>query len=129
MKAWKGIAFEQVCWQHITQIKRALEIGGVNSSISSWNIAGTEDKSGAQVDLLIHRKDNIVNLCEMKFYNGLYNIDKEEELKLLNRMEILKKHLSPRQQIHLTLITTFGLVQGKYSGKIQKVVTCDELFT
>lgn len=129
MKAWKGIAFEQVCWQHITQIKRALEIGGVKSSISSWNIAGTETKSGVQVDLLINRNDNIVNLCEMKFYSGLYTIDNDEELKLLNRIETLKETLSPKQQVHLTLITTFGLVQGKHSGKVQKVVTCDELFT
>ena len=129
MKAWKGIAFEHVCWQHITQIKRALEIGGVKSSISSWNIAGTETKFGVQVDLLINRNDNIVNLCEMKFYSGLYTIDNDEELKLLNRIETLKKTLSPKQQVHLTLITTFGLVQGKHSGKVQKVVTCDELFT
>ena len=54
---------------------------------------------------------------------------KEEELKLLNRIETLKETLSPKQQVHLTLITTFGLVQGKHSGKVQKVVTCDELFT
>ena len=54
---------------------------------------------------------------------------KDEELKLLNRIETLKETLSPKQQVHLTLITTFGLVQGKHSGKVQKVVTCDELFT
>lgn len=54
---------------------------------------------------------------------------KEEEQKLLNRIETLKETLSPKQQVHLTLITTFGLVQGKHSGKVQKVVTCDELFT
>ena len=128
MKAWKGVAFEQVCWQHIIQIKRALEIGGVKSSVSAWNIAGTKTKTGAQVDLLINRNDNIVNLCEMKFYSGLYSIDKDEELKLMNRIETFKETLTPKQQVHLTLITTFGLKQGKHSGKVQKVVTCDELF-
>lgn len=129
MKSWKGVAFEQVCWQHITQIKRALEIGGVKSSVSSWKIAGTETKTGAQVDLLINRNDNVVNLCEMKFYGGPYNIDKEEEQKLLHRIEMLKETLSPKQQVHLTLITTFGLVQGKHSGKVQRVITCDDMFT
>lgn len=129
MKAWKGVAFEQVCWQHIPQIKRALEIGGVKSSVSAWNIAGTETKTGAQVDLLIKRNDNIVNLCEMKFYSGLYTIDRDEEVKLLNRIEALKETLSPKQQVHLTLITSFGLKQSKHSGKVQKVVTCDEMFT
>lgn len=129
MKAWKGVAFEQVCWQHITQIKRALEIGGVKSSISAWHIAGTATKAGAQVDMLISRKDNIVNLCEMKFHSGCYAIDKDEELRLLHRIEMLKATLKPKQQVHLTLITTFGLAQGKHSGKVQRVVTCDELFT
>lgn len=129
MKAWRGVAFEQVCWQHITQIKRALEIGGVKSSISAWKIEGTETKAGAQVDLLINRKDNIVNLCEMKFYSAPYSIDKEEEAKLLHRVQMLRETLSPKQQVHLTLVTTFGLVQGKHSGKVQKVVTCEELFT
>ena len=81
------------------------------------------------MDLLIKRNDNIVNLCEMKFYSGLYTIDRDEELKLLNRIEALKETLSPKQQVHLTLITSFGLKQSKHSGKVQKVVTCDEMFT
>lgn len=129
MKAWRGVAFEQVCWLHIPQIKRALEIGGVKASISSWNIMGTATKSGAQIDLLILRDDNIVNLCEMKFSSAPYAIDKEEESKLLHRVEMLRETLSAKQQVHLTLITTYGLVPGKHSGKVQRVITCDELFT
>jgi hypothetical protein len=129
MKAWRGVAFEQVCWQHITQIKRALEIGGVRASISAWNVPGTEQKAGAQIDFLILRDDNIVNMCEMKFYSSSYSIDKEEEAKILNRVETLKKTLSAKQTVHITLITTYGLVHGKHSGKIQKVVTIDDLFT
>ena len=101
----------------------------MKSSISAWKIEGTETKAGAQVDLLINRKDNIVNLCEMKFYSAPYSIDKEEEAKLLHRVQMLRETLSPKQQVHLTLVTTFGLVQGKHSGKVQKVVTCEELFT
>jgi len=129
MKSWRGVAFEQVCWQHITQIKRALEIGGVKASISAWNVPGTEHKAGVQIDLLIMRDDNIVNLCEMKFYSSSYSIDKEEEAKMLYRVDMLKESLSAKKTIHLTLITTFGLVQGKHSGKVQKVITIDELYT
>jgi hypothetical protein len=129
MKGWRGVAFEQVCWQHVLQIKRALEIGGVKASISTWNIRGDENKSGAQIDLLIMRDDNIVNLCEMKFSSSTYSIDKEEEAKMLHRVEMLRETLTARQKVHLTLITTFGLSQGKHSGKVQKVITCDELFT
>ena len=65
----------------------------------------------------------------MKFYSSSYSIDKEEEAKILNRVETLKKTLSAKQTVHITLITTYGLVHGKHSGKIQKVVTIDDLFT
>lgn len=129
MKAWRGIAFENVCWQHISQIKRALEIGGVQSSISSWNLPGDESSSGAQVDMLIFRDDNIVNLCEMKFSSKPYSICKEEEQKLLHRVDALNSTIKAKQTVHLTLITTFGLTSGKYSGKIQKVVVADDLFS
>lgn len=129
MKAWRGVAFEHVCWQHVPQIKRALEIGGVKTSVSAWNVAGDDTKIGAQVDMLIIRDDNIVNLCEMKFCSSVYTIDKEEETKMLHRAEMLKNTLSSKQKVHLTLITTFGLSYGKHSGKVQKVVICDELFS
>ena len=129
MKAWRGVAFEQVCWQHISQIKRALEIGGVRTSISAWNVLGVEQKKGAQIDFLILRDDNIVNMCEMKFYSSFYTVDKEEEAKMLHRAGMLKDTLSSKQTVHITLVTTFGLVHGKHSGKIQKVVTIDDLFT
>jgi len=129
MKSWRGIAFEQVCWQHITQIKRALEINGVKTSVSACHFHGNESGTGAQIDMVINREDNIVNLCEMKFSISPYYISSDEETKLIHRMEILKKTLSSRQRIHLTLITTYGLTPGKHNGKIQKVITCDELFT
>lgn len=129
MKAWRGVAFEHVCWQHVPQIKRALEIGGVKTSVSAWNVAGDDTKIGAQVDMLIIRDDNIVNLCEMKFCSSVYTIDKEEETKMLHRAEMLKNTLLSKQKVHLTLITTFGLTHGKHSGKVQKVVICDELFS
>jgi AAA+ ATPase superfamily predicted ATPase len=129
MKGWRGVAFEQVCWQHIQQIKRGLGIEGVKSSISAWNVKGDDQKAGAQVDLLIMRDDNIVNLCEMKFSGSPYAIDIEEEAKMLHRVDMLKETLSAKQRVHLTLITTFGLLHGKHSGKVQKVVIGDDLFT
>ena len=129
MKGWRGVAFEQVCWQHVPQIKRALEIGGVKTSVSAWNVAGNDNKAGAQIDMLIIRDDNIVNLCEIKFCGSDYTIDKDEEAKMLHRVEVLKNTLTSKQKVHLTLITTFGLTHGKHSGKVQKVVSCDELFS
>ena len=128
MKSWRGVAFEEVCWQHIAQIKRALEIGGVRSSLSAWSVKGDDTKDGIQIDLLIMRDDNVVNLCEMKFTSDVYPINKDEESKLRNRIEVLKNTLSSKQTVHLTMVTTYGISYGKYSGIVQKQVTMDDLF-
>ena len=128
MKSWRGVAFEEVCWQHIQQIKRALGIEGVKTNISAWSVKGDDDKEGAQIDLLIARADNIVNLCEMKFAGDSYVIDKDEDLKIRRRLSMLQQTLSPKQKPHLTMVTTFGVAYGKYSGIVQKQVTMDQLF-
>lgn len=121
-------AFEEVCWQHFLQIKQALGVAGVKTSISAWNVKGTEEKEGTQIDLLIIRNDNVVNLCEMKFASAPYTISKEEEQRLRHRIESLKATLSPKQSIHLTMITTYGVAYGKHSGIVQKEVKMEDLF-
>lgn len=128
MDSWCGVAFEEVCWQHIAQIKRALQIAGVRSSVSAWNIKGNDSQEGAQIDLLIIRDDRVVNLCEMKFSGREYAIEKDEEIKLRKRIETLKDTLSPKQTVHLTMISTYGVAYGKYSGIVQRQVTMDDLF-
>lgn len=105
-----------------------MEIGGVKSSLSAWNVRGDENQDGTQIDLLIIRNDNVVNLCEMKFASSPYTISKEEEIRLRHRIEALKATLSPKQTIHLTMITTYGVAYGKHSGIVQKEVTMDSLF-
>ena len=127
-KTWSGVAFEEVCRQHIQQIKRALEIGGVKSSVSAYNVKGDDYTEGAQIDLLIHRADNVVNLCEMKFSSKPYAIDKDEEARLRHRIEVIKSTISPKQTIHLTFITTYGISYGRHSGIVQKQVVMDDLF-
>jgi hypothetical protein len=127
MENWRGVAFEEVCFQHIAQIRRALEIGGVESKFSAMNVKGGET-SGAQIDLLIIRADNVVNLCEMKFTSDEYTISKDEERKLRTRIEALKKTLTAKQTVLLTMITTYGVAYGKHAGVIQKQLTMDDLF-
>lgn len=128
LKSWHGVAFEQLCWQHIIQIKRALEIGGVKTSLSAWCLKGNEEHRGVQIDMLIFRNDNVVNLCEMKFASSPYEIDKDENMRLRERIEALKSTLSPKQTVHLTMVTTYGVAHGKYSGIVQSQVRLDDLF-
>jgi hypothetical protein len=35
---------------------------------------------------------------------------------------------SPKQTVHLTMITTYGIAPGIHSGVVQKSVTMDDLF-
>lgn len=128
MRSWRGIAFEEVCWQHIPQIKKSLGIDGVKTFVSAWSVRGDNEKDGVQIDLLISRADNVVNLCEMKFVSDEYVVTKDEESKLRNRIESLKRTLTAKQTVHLTMITTYGVAYGKHSGIVQRQVVMDDLF-
>lgn len=125
---WRGLAFENVCFNHIGQIKQALGISGISTEQSVWSKKSDEDESGAQIDLLIERKDNIINMCEMKFYNKDFFVSKEYYKKLIDRREILEKEISRKNVIHNTLITTYGLKYNEYGNFFDNVITLEELF-
>lgn len=129
MNAWRGLAFEEICLLHTEQIKHALQIGGIASNDSKWIVPAEGKREGAQVDLIIERADNFVNLCEMKFYQDTFTLDKDEDEKLRHRITCVKEKMKKRQSLHVTLITTYGLTQGKYSSTITHVVTLDDLFS
>ncbi len=125
--SWRGFAFENVCFNHICQIKKALGISGVASTESAWS-KRSDDEEGTQIDLLISRRDNVVNMCEIKYYSNDFLVNKDYYKVLLNRQEILAKELSPKLSINNTLITTFGLAYNEYSGIFTNVITLDDLF-
>ena len=124
--AWKGIAFENVCLNHIEEIKRALNVGGVSSKESSWYF---ESEGGhGQVDLVIERNDNVVNLCEIKFYQDDFAVDLDCFKKINSRIEAIRPYISKKACVYSTLITTFGLHKNEYSSVFQNVVVLDDLF-
>ncbi len=82
LKAWHGVAFSKFAGNISKQIKQALGVAGVKTLISAWNVKGTEEKEGTQIDLLIIRNNNVVNLCVVKFASAPYTISKEEEQRL-----------------------------------------------
>jgi len=128
INSWRGFAFEGVCFRHIRQIKQALGILGVTSQQSAWSLRGNDNKEGTQIDMLIDRKDNVVNMCEMKFYNEDFSVSKSYHEVLVHRQNILSEHLPKRKVIHSTLVTTYGLEYNEYSGDFQQVVTLNDLF-
>lgn len=126
--SWKGYAFENVCWNHIPQIKMALQIGGVSTTEALWSKRGDENTRGTQIDLIIVRKDNIVHMCEIKFYNDEFEVDKDYHLILERRKKMLREQIPKRATIHNTLITTYGLRKTNYFGDFVHVLTIDQLF-
>ena len=124
-RAWSGYAFEQVCLAHIKQIKKALGISGVHTEIASW-ISRNDDK-GAQIDLVIDRSDRVINLCEIKFAKGPFEISRAYDLALRGKIEVFRNETKTRKALHLTMITTYGVKPGKYAGIVQSQINMDEL--
>ena len=125
--SWRGFAFENVCFNHIDQIKRALGISGVRSSQSAWS-KREDDPEGTQIDLLIDRDDHVINACEIKFYSEEFLVDKSYYLKLMHRENLLRKYIPRKSSVYQTLITTYGLVRNEYWSVFTQVVTLDDLF-
>lgn len=126
LTAWRGFSFETLCFYHIRQIKHALGISGVHTESSPWS--SKKKNEGAQIDMLIDRADNIINVCEMKFSEDEYTVTSSYDKQLRHKMTVFREETKCRKTLHLTLVTTYGLYFNEYSGSIQKVITMDDLF-
>ena len=127
IRAWSGYAFEQICLAHLPQIKNALGIASVQTQISAW--LGSDGTNKAQIDLVIDRRDQVINLCEMKFSIKSYTIDKEQADNLRKKMGIFKDTTQTPKALWLTFITTFGLTQNIHAQSlVHQTLTMDVLF-
>ncbi|MBU3661481.1 MAG: AAA family ATPase [Flavobacteriales bacterium] len=109
---WKGIAFEQVCLSHIKEIKSALGISGVVSNQDTW--MGNVNGEKVQIDFLIDRNDQVINLVECKFSNDEFIIDKEYAANLRRKMSVFQNSTKTKKLVHLTMITSFGILKNEY---------------
>lgn len=129
INAWAGLSFEQVCWDHTDNIKNSLGINGIYTETSSWRKPADEDGNGAQIDLIFDRNDRAINLFEIKFSVNEFEITKEYDMKLRNKIAAFKKNTKTRKAVFLTMITTFGLVRNRYEFSApQFSLTIDDLF-
>lgn len=129
-RAWAGLTFEQLCKDHIVPIKKKLGISGVLSEESSWFSSRTDEGSvpGAQIDLLIDRRDQVINICEVKFTMNEYQIDKDYDQKLRNKVAVFRQETNCKKTIQLSMITTYGIQKNKYSSIVTNEVLLDDLF-
>lgn len=126
-KAWSGYAFEAICLYHIQQIKQQLGIKAVYTEVSSWK--SSETKDGAQIDLVLDRRDRVINLFEIKFSQNTYTIKKDYAQNLRNKITTFREETGTNKSLFLTFITTFGLKPNKYTmGLVQDELDMDALF-
>lgn len=128
-KIWTGFAFENLCLKHIPQIKKALGISGVYSESSSYRTKATEVLPGTQIDLVIDRNDQVINLVEVKFHNKEFTLTKSYAKELRTKMAIFESKTKTRKQLFMTMLTTFGILPNEHSiGLIDRALTMDLLF-
>lgn len=127
---WKGLAFERICLEHIKQIKFKLGISGVHTEVNSWFCKKDETQGifGSQIDLLIVRDDQVINLCEMKYYGADYAMSSKDDEDMRRKISDLTTVTKTHHAIYPTVITSYNLVQNGYAANIQSVVTSDDLF-
>lgn len=125
--SWAGYAFERLCLSHLPQIKQALGISRVQTAACSWR-STSHSAQGAQIDLLIDRRDETVNICKMKYAQGEFEIDKNYERVLEEKMSVFIRETNTHKNLSITMITTYGIKKKSHSGGIQCQVVLNDLF-
>ena len=131
--AWTGYAFEQVCLHHIGQIREALGIQGVLTTVCSWSSPKQTDSDGTewpgvQIDLLLCRGDHIIDICEMKYCQSEFVVSSDYAEKLRQRNATFAHFTQTKDALHTVLVTTYGMKRNSYSEFIHREVTMDNLF-
>lgn len=127
--SWCGYAFENICIKHIAQIKQALGISGMRSSCSSWYRPGGKMTNGAQIDLLLDRSDDTINICEIKCSTKQFVIDKRYSQLLQQKTAAFRESITPGKGLLLTFITTYGVADNEYKQQlVDNEIKMDALF-
>ena len=130
VNTWKGLSFERVCLSHVEQMKQKLGISGVYTEVQSWYCKADPDKGlfGSQIDLMLVRKDQVINLCEMKYAESEYTVTKRTDESIRRKIHDLVTATHTKYAVHPTLVTCYGLLDNAYAGNMQSVIVLDDLF-
>ena len=128
-KSWSGYAFESVCQKHVDKILKHLNIESIKS-IDSWRyIPSTSFDDGAQIDLVIDRNDDAITLCEIKFTQEPFIIDKAYAKKLQEKTAIFQSKTKTKKQIFWVMISANGIKPTLYSEElICQVMVLEDFF-
>lgn len=128
-KSWCGYAFENISLKHLPQIKKALGISGIYSEASAFSHPGSKHEKGFQINLVLDRKDQTINLFEFKFYNAALTLDKSDAAALRERMETFRQVSKTKKHLFLSFLTTFGVKINENSlGLVDNNLEANVLF-
>lgn len=113
-KTWCGYAFENLSFKHILNIKKALGINGIISNEYSWIDKGNATEKGTQIDFIIDRNDNCINILELKFYDTVFEINKKYAEELQHKVALFKKKTRTNKNIFTTILTANGVKNNEY---------------
>lgn len=125
---WCGIAFERVCLLHTRQIKSAIGISGILANLYSWFVRKNEEHPGVQIDLVIDRADNVINICEMKYAPEGYHLTSAELSKIKKRLSVFRLYIPRSKAVLPVLISSNGIIPNNNSFEIPIQVSGDQLF-
>jgi hypothetical protein len=103
-------------------------LGNVCSWIGSQKDSNGKIMQSGQIDLLIDRNDEVINVCEIKYYKSKLDIDDEYAEHLRERIALFQRVTKTSKALWLTIITTYGLSETENAGDVQNVVLSDDLF-
>ena len=108
----------------------ALGISGTVTNEYSYAVKAKENKQGIQIDMIIDRADNCVNIIEAKFYNTEYEVSEAYARQLLHKVTIFQEQTRMKKNVFVTLLTVFGAKKNKYFlTAVTNQLLIDDLFT
>lgn len=120
---WMGLAFERLCFAHATQIRNALGVAGIATQTFALS------DPDAQVDMVIKRSDRTVSVCEIKFSESEYVIQKQEWERIQNRVAMVKS-IFPNKNMQVVMITSRGLRNNAYAqNNVDKDISLKNLMS
>lgn len=115
--------------KHIDSILNALNIESA-LFYGWWRHVPTDGNNhGVQIDLIIDRTDNALTLCEIKYTEEPFVIDKRYAEKLERALKTFPQQTGSHKQLFLAMASASGVKRNTYSDKIVTgVVTLPDLF-
>lgn len=121
-RTWSGLAYEKICLLHSTQLLKGLGISGIQTHISAWQ------STGAQIDLVIDRRDGVINLCEIKYSQQPFVLSHKYNQELDHKRSLFQLKTGTRKSLFTTLITTYGLKDNEAAQSIHNHLDMESLF-